>query len=291
MSLFSIIIAARNEETRLPNCLESLKNQTHDDFEVIFVDDGSSDRTLSIAKSEVIHFARFEILTTTGVGLGKARNLACKHARGKFLCFLDADDAWMPKKLETCVQFIMGHPNSHWFYHQVLELYPTGKMRLRNAWPIENLDAFMRKGNPIVPSATLLSRETFKAHGEFDSNPEMVEDLGLWIRLLQAKTMPTYIPEALSIYTLGSGVSNDLEEHLLKVMRSLEFIEKQGIITLNQIQWFQSRKFYEAGRFCQKEERYQEAARYFKKAPFSVKVCMLRILVWIQSLVFARRRR
>jgi glycosyltransferase involved in cell wall biosynthesis len=53
--------------------LESLKNQTHDDFEVIFVDDGSSDSTLSIAKSEESHFTRFEILTTKGVGLGNAK--------------------------------------------------------------------------------------------------------------------------------------------------------------------------------------------------------------------------
>jgi glycosyltransferase involved in cell wall biosynthesis len=291
MGLFSVIIAARNEETRLLNCLDSLKSQTYDDFEVIFVDDGSTDRTLDIAQREMSQFARFEFLTTTGVGLGKARNLACKHARGKFLCFLDADDTWMPKKLETCVQFIKGHPNTHWFYHQVLELYPTGKMRLRKAWPIESIDEFMRKGNPIVPSATILSRETFMACGGFDSNPEMVEDLGLWLRLLQAKVMPTYIPDALSIYTLGSGVSNDLEKHLLKVFSALEFAEKQGVIAPFQIQWFQSRKFYEAGRFCQKEERYQEAVHYFKKTPFSVKVCLLRILVWIQSWVLANKLR
>jgi len=82
----SIIVPVYNEEKTITDCLESLKKQTYKDFEIIIVDDGSSDKTLEVLKKSGIKFYQQEHL-----GPGAARNLGAKHAKGEILVFVDAD--------------------------------------------------------------------------------------------------------------------------------------------------------------------------------------------------------
>lgn len=95
MPKFSIIIPIYNVEKYLKKCLDSVKNQTFSDYEVIVVDDGSTDKSKSIAKKYTIN-----LIESNHVGVSEARNIAIKKAKGEYLVFLDSDDWWDKDLLE-----------------------------------------------------------------------------------------------------------------------------------------------------------------------------------------------
>ena len=97
----SVIIPVYNVEKYLPECLESILNQNFQDFEIICVDDGSTDRSLDILQEYKRKDDRFVILQQRHAGAGAARNHGIKLAEGKYIQFLDSDDYFEPTLLET----------------------------------------------------------------------------------------------------------------------------------------------------------------------------------------------
>ena len=96
----SVIIPVYNVEKYLRECLESILNQTFQDFEIICVDDGSTDRSLDILQEYKRKDDRFVILQQRHAGAGAARNHGLKLAEGKYIQFLDSDDYFEPTLLE-----------------------------------------------------------------------------------------------------------------------------------------------------------------------------------------------
>ena len=90
--MISIIIPVFNAEKYLPECLESITNQTYCDFEVICVNDGSSDKSSEICQSYVDRDNRFKLINKENGGVSSARNLALEKVKGDYVCFVDADD-------------------------------------------------------------------------------------------------------------------------------------------------------------------------------------------------------
>lgn len=99
----SVIIPAYNEEKYIGVCLESLSKQTHPQYEVIVVDDGSTDRTVSIVEAFAAKDKRFKLLKQSHKGPGEARNLAANQATGDVLLFCDADMAFAPDYIEKLI--------------------------------------------------------------------------------------------------------------------------------------------------------------------------------------------
>lgn len=95
MTKFSIIIPVYNVEKYLKKCLDSVKNQTFKDYEVLVVDDGSTDKSKEIAKKY-----NLTLIESDHVGVSSARNMAIKKAKGEYLVFLDSDDWWDKELLE-----------------------------------------------------------------------------------------------------------------------------------------------------------------------------------------------
>ncbi|MDN6244681.1 MAG: glycosyltransferase family 2 protein, partial [Tetragenococcus koreensis] len=91
-SLISIVIPVYNVEKYLENCLQSIQNQTYNHFEVILVNDGSTDSSLSICEKFVNQDKRFSVLSKENGGLSSARNFGIKKAKGSFITFVDSDD-------------------------------------------------------------------------------------------------------------------------------------------------------------------------------------------------------
>jgi glycosyltransferase involved in cell wall biosynthesis len=283
MLFFSVIIAAKNEASRLSGCLTSLCEQTFKDFEVILVDDGSTDRTLEVAKDfhDRLHLT---ILKTQGVGLGAARNLAVYQASAPYLAFLDADDHWMPRKLAVVQQHIEGAPQARWFYHQVLDAMPDGRKYLRNCWQIRNWKHFLKRGNPVVPSACVMQLKLFQEFNGFEVNPDAVEDLGLWLRILYHGELPVFISEQLTIYRVGGGVSSDVLVHLKKVFRALELVNQELDMESDLLDAFARRKYYEAGRYSQKLGQHQLARQFFRQAGWSFRLLVLWFWSWFAAM-------
>jgi len=104
----SVVVAAYNEEEYLGRLLKSLVNQNYKNFEVIIVDDGSTDNTVKIAKSYNKKL-NLKILKQNHKGPGEARNLGAKHANGEFIAFLDADMVCDPNSLKNLVEPLLAH--------------------------------------------------------------------------------------------------------------------------------------------------------------------------------------
>jgi glycosyltransferase involved in cell wall biosynthesis len=101
--LISVIIPTYNREHCVRQSLDSVLAQTFKDFELIVVDDGSSDGTVEILKS---YGDKIRLICQKNAGAGAARNTAIRVAQGKYIAFLDSDDQWRPEKLEVQMQFI-----------------------------------------------------------------------------------------------------------------------------------------------------------------------------------------
>src|SRR5258708_8712103 len=101
--LVSVIIPVYNREHCVKRAIDSVTAQTFKDFEVVVVDDGSKDGSVEILKSygDSIH-----LICQKNAGAGTARNVAIRAARGRWIAFLDSDDAWRPEKLECQMQLL-----------------------------------------------------------------------------------------------------------------------------------------------------------------------------------------
>lgn len=110
---FFVIICTYNRAKFLPRALKSLQKQTFKDFEVIVVDDGSTDNTKSVVKK--FGFAKYTYQKNRGVGV--ARNTGINKSHGKFITFLDSDDAYLPKHLEFRFKYIEKYPWVDFFYN------------------------------------------------------------------------------------------------------------------------------------------------------------------------------
>jgi glycosyltransferase involved in cell wall biosynthesis len=102
-ALVSVIIPAFNAAAHIRQTLNSVLAQTYQEIEVIVVDDGSSDATSAIIEEFVARDSRFQLVRQSNAGVGAARNAAIRSARGKYVAPLDADDFWVPEKLEKQV--------------------------------------------------------------------------------------------------------------------------------------------------------------------------------------------
>ncbi|HUU22714.1 MAG TPA: glycosyltransferase [Phycisphaerae bacterium] len=108
----SVIIAAYNCADLLPEAVASVRGQTYTDWELLIVDDGSTDDTWQVVESAV---AGFPAGTARGIraehaGLAAARNRGVAEMRGRWIALLDADDVWLPQKLQRCMDFLAEHP-------------------------------------------------------------------------------------------------------------------------------------------------------------------------------------
>lgn len=106
-ALVSVVVPAYNAEEYLARTLYSVVEQTHQNFEIIVVDDGSTDDTNLVATSFISNSAKVRVIRVPNGGVASARNVGLQAARGEFVAFLDADDLWHPRKLELQVEALM----------------------------------------------------------------------------------------------------------------------------------------------------------------------------------------
>src|ERR1700722_10468534 len=112
----SVVIPAYNAEKYLEETLKSVRSQAFSDYEIIVIDDGSTDRTAQIATG----YDGVILMQQTNRGAAAARNAGVVSARGKYIAFLDADDMWLPSKLEKQAANLLENPRTAWIYTDAL---------------------------------------------------------------------------------------------------------------------------------------------------------------------------
>lgn len=249
MPIASIIVPAFNVSATLRQTLDALLQQTHSDFEIVIVDDGSTDDTVDVANS-VIGDPRVRLIQQRNRGLAGARNSGIAAARGKYIGFCDADDLWMPEKLARHVAHLDSDPSVGISFSGSALIDDNGKSLGQSQSPrLRNIDAaHIFKRNPIGNgSAPVMRRElfdniAFRPHFEkerdwyFDETFRQSEDIECWLRIaLTTDWKLEGIPGLLTQYRINSsGLSSatDLQlaawEQMVTKLRaySPEFFKK-----------------------------------------------------------------
>jgi glycosyltransferase involved in cell wall biosynthesis len=280
MPFFSVVIPVYNGAATLSAAIDSVLAQRFKDFELIVINDGSNDDTLSILKQykEVLG-EQMDFRNQRNKGLGNARNRGIQIATGNYVALLDADDTWEPKKLQELHHYLVKKPNTEALFHQVYTS-TAGKIRKRKAYLPSSKEELLTKGNPITPSAFAMKTDLFKSFN-FSEKPEFhgAEDLHLWIRLFTAQTAFAYLPKPLATYYTDIGMSNRLGEHLRHVENVLEYFYKGDDISKATYRKALQRKRYEVARYCHKRGLFTKAEDYYIASQLnSPKVWLLRLL-------------
>ena len=131
MPKFSIIIPVYNVEKYIKKCLDSVFSQSYKDYEVIVINDGSTDKSMDIAKEHNV-----KIINQKNKGQSAARNNGIKHATGDYLIFLDSDDYWEKDLLKELNKSLKNKPDVIRF--QINEVYDDGKIKSYNESPFTN---------------------------------------------------------------------------------------------------------------------------------------------------------
>ena len=190
MTRVSVIIPAYNAMAYLPETIANVLEQTYTDFEVLVINDGSTDNTQEWISQ--IGDSRIRLICQTNLGLAGARNTGIREAQGEYLAFLDADDLWESTKLAQQVQALDNHPEVGLVYTWVAYIdeqgNSTGKVVNNSNHQSEgNVWQKLTESNLVeCGSVAMVRRECFAKCGVFDCNlGSFVEDWDMWLRIAQ----------------------------------------------------------------------------------------------------------
>jgi glycosyltransferase involved in cell wall biosynthesis len=195
MPKVSVIIPTYNHACYLPEAIESVLDQTYRDFEVIVVDDGSSDNTQEVVTRfgvQVIYIRQ------ENRGLPAARNTGIRASAGEYVAFLDADDWFLPHKLQKQAAYLDGHPSIGLVASGWIETDVYGRtLRTVKPW-LSNRPFLLAEcvlGVPLVVHCVLVRRAWLETVGLFDESIRWAEDFDLWLRLLADGCRFAWLPE------------------------------------------------------------------------------------------------
>ncbi len=199
MSTVSVIIPAYNQSHYLGQAIESVLAQSYPDFEIIIVDDGSTDDTRAVAQSYAD--PRLRYVYQANAGLSAARNTGIRHAAGSLLSYLDSDDLFLPEKLALLVEALERQPELGFVAGQAILIdensQPLGEI-FEAGLPADTTQLLL--GNPLHVGSVLLRREWQERVGFFDETLRSYEDWDMWLRLARAGCRMGWVARPVSLY-------------------------------------------------------------------------------------------
>lgn len=286
MADVSVIIPAYNAEAFIVDTVNSALNQTYQDLEVIVVDDGSKDGTVA-ALQPFGH--RIRVHRQANGGVAKARNTGVGLASGSWIAFLDADDLWLPSKLERQLAV----SSAPMLFTDRFNIGARGDLPelQSDVTPMHGGDVFvalMREGNFITNTSVMLRRALFEKMGGFYTGLNGTEDWDLWIRIAEQHEIG-FVPEPLVRYRFHPG---GLSRNFVKMGRERMQVISRGLALPRgrQLDWRTRRQIwsetwrtngYEAGRAGARTRALLDYARAAAAWPLelqpykeAVKVCL-----------------
>lgn len=261
----SVIIPAYNSDRFIRETIDSVLNQTYRDFELIVVDDGSSDRTADIISS---YKDRLIYIRKENEGISTARNRGIEIARGEYLAFIDHDDIWFPEFLEEVVAELDKNKEARLCFANTYVM-DGEKKRTRTLFdicPPHKGMVFEKlvKGNFIPVITTVIRREVFEEVGLFDPRYRIAEDWDIFLKI--SKRYPiTFIDRPLAEYRIHEASFSRQRDLMLtefidiigkyissvdkRTSRVLETIRRRaqfdlGIVYLNKSSRSKSREYF-----------------------------------------------
>ncbi len=186
--LISVVIPVYNQEKYIAEALESVLAQKGVAFEVVVVNDGSTDRSAEILQA---YAGRITVLRQENKGEGEARNTGIRSARGELIALLDGDDRYLPGHLRQIAEFEKAHPEAILFYGDAWIIDPRGKrLYLQKTRPRANLENLLM-GNFLINSGTIIRMKLFE-QGEWYHPWKHFADWDLWMRATRYGSLVRY---------------------------------------------------------------------------------------------------
>jgi len=220
----SVVIPSYNRKEFLKRSIDSAINQTKKPFEIIVVDDGSTDGTESMIKSDY-DFVKF--IKQKNKGVSAARNIGIEVSIGEWICFLDSDDEWKKDKLEKQINAMKSNPGYKFFH--------SNEIWIKNGIRINQKKKHKKYGGDIFdkcldmcrisPSSVMINKTVFDEVGNFNEDLVVCEDYELWLRICD-KYRVFFIDEPLIIKYGGhqgqlSYSIESIENHRIKALEYL----------------------------------------------------------------------
>lgn len=223
-SKVSVIMPAYNSESFIHKAIRSVMNQTHTNWELWIIDDGSSDKTGEVVKKFLKADKRISYIKTRNGGPGNARNVGIANSSGRFVAFLDSDDEWHPEKLEATLDYAHHHTSALTFTSYIMcREVPRPSEKIVH---VPGLVDYKRVliSNPVAMSTVLVDRQKvpgFTLRGEM-----FFDDYVAWLDILRKGVVAYGLDRPLTRYRVSNGSfsSNKFRaaREVLNVMRNVE---------------------------------------------------------------------
>lgn len=292
MTKVSVVIPAYNAMAYLPDAVQSVLMQTFTDFEVLIVNDGSSDNLVQWAKS--ITDKRVQLISQARQGVSVARNTGISKARGEYIAFLDADDLWQPTKLAKQVEFLDSHSLVGLVSTWVTLIDEQGKFlsaaklcfKPNNIWQQMLEQCLISCG-----SVPMVRRSCFETVGLFEPSLQFGEDWEMWTRIaarydfgLLEECLVSYRQHSKNASRRAQEMTPDfhklIEKMFVSVPKTLSYLKKQAYGRSSLYIGWKSleNKDYQGARYhC------QQAVAYYPQLAFSKSCFRLLVLTAIKS--------
>ncbi|MDD5031808.1 MAG: glycosyltransferase family 2 protein [Patescibacteria group bacterium] len=215
--MISLIIPIYNQADKLPECLDSILEQTHKNYEVIIINDGSTDNIQKVIDRYKKNF-KFKILNLElNAGAPAARNRGFKESSGEYLFFCDADAVLAPEALETMFLALKSHPEAGYAYSsffwgkKLFKLWPFSEERLRQM--------------PYIHTMSLIRREAFPENG-WDQSIKKLQDWDLYLTMLENEQEGFWLDKVLFKINPGGTISSWLPSFAYKFFPFLPAVRK-----------------------------------------------------------------
>lgn len=224
MPLISVIIPVYNAERTIQETVKSVLKQSFSDFELIAINDGSTDSTLDILSQ--ITDQRIKVYSYPNAGPNHSRNRGLSHASGKYVSFIDADDLWTADKLEAQLRAIEQNPEAAVAYSWTNCIDESGNFLRRGGYFSWSGDVYARLLlNDFIESGSnpLILKQAITEVGNFDESMPAAQDWDMWLRLAERYHF-VVVP---SIQILYRVASNSWSSNVLRMeAASLRVIER-----------------------------------------------------------------
>jgi glycosyltransferase involved in cell wall biosynthesis len=201
--VITAIMPAYNTEATIAAAIHSVRGQTISGWELIVLDDGSTDRTLAVARAAAGDDQRVRVMAATHGGRGQARNRCLGQARGSFIAICDSDDISLPQRFEKQAKLLEAHPDVHLVASaRIICMTPAPARAFAILGPSSDAAIrrmFDRRRMPIFFASAMIRAEVFRQCGLFDEELHRNQDYGFLVRAYRRLRFDT-IAESLILY-------------------------------------------------------------------------------------------
>ena len=283
-TIFSVILPVYNAEHTLGQTLRCLSEQTTTNFEVCAVNDGSTDQSQQkLEQFQLESNVTVKLEEQENAGVAAARNRAVEMAKSPWLVFLDADDYWMPNKLQVLQESIQNKPQVSFWAHGMNRHSFNGNKIQEPPQTLTWKDLLI-EGNCLIASSVAVNKGAFlNVHGMDEKlNFSSAEDWDCWIRLLQKGAHYGVINHVLGHYIdQPEGLSKDLVKHRSACFNVLDKFKANGSLSAEEWQKAARQKSYELARQAHKMKAFEKALSWYQDSDQSVKRKVLELLARI----------